>query len=78
MARRAAPAEEQKTNARPDSVVRLLTISAAAAELGVSRTRLYSILKSGALGYVRWGTDRRIPSTELAAWVERNTVKALV
>lgn len=63
-------------NGMPLSAPRLLTLTAAAAALNISRTSLYSIVAAGCIGYCRVGADRRIPESELAAFVERRLVKA--
>ena len=43
----------------------LLTVEAAAAQLSISRTRMYSLLKTGDVTSVRVGRLRRIPATAL-------------
>lgn len=43
----------------------LLTVEAAAAQLSISRTRMYALLKSGDVTSVRVGRLRRIPATAL-------------
>jgi excisionase family DNA binding protein len=47
----------------------LLTPHQAAARLNVSRTTLYELMGSGALGFVRLGRARRIPVVALRAFV---------
>jgi excisionase family DNA binding protein len=56
--------------------VELLTISAAAARVKISRTTLHRLLDAGAIPYVRVFADRRIPAGELQRWIERNTIRA--
>lgn len=75
---RATPAVHQPA---PDAVLSdgtplLLTITEAARRLGVSRTTLYRELDAGSLAYKRVGSDRRIPSAELSAFIERGLVRA--
>ena len=43
----------------------------AAETLGVSRARLYQLLAAGEIGSVKIGASRRIPATELRAYVSR-------
>lgn len=45
--------------------------SEAAEALSVSRSKLYELLASGALGSVRIGGSRRIPVRELLAYIDR-------
>lgn len=33
--------------------------------LDISRTRVYELMQAGLIAYVRYGSDRRIPATEL-------------
>jgi excisionase family DNA binding protein len=45
----------------------LLTPTEAAQALGIGRSKLYELLRSGAVPSVRIGTCRRIPADALAA-----------
>lgn len=49
----------------------LLTPEEAAELLAVGRTKLYELLRTGALESVRIGAARRIPAAALTAYVER-------
>jgi len=49
-----------------DGSAELLTITAAARRLGVSRDTVYALLAQGQLPVVRVGTQRRIPAGALA------------
>ncbi len=50
----------------------LLTIKEAARRLGLSRAKLYQLMESGELVYVKFGKARRIPLAGLAELVARN------
>jgi len=52
----------------------LLRVPAAAAFLGVSRSKVYLMMDSGELRYVKFGKCRRIPRAELLILIERNMV----
>lgn len=54
---------------------RLLTITAAAQELGIARGTVHALLDAGQLGYLRIGSDRRILLSEIDAFIERNVVR---
>lgn len=54
----------------------LYTITAAARSTGCSRTTMHRLLDTGKVGYVRIGTDRRIPRHELTKFIDENTVVA--
>jgi excisionase family DNA binding protein len=41
------------------------TVNSAAAALDISRSKLYELMKHGAVSYVCIGTDRRIPYSEI-------------
>ncbi len=43
----------------------LLSPNSAARVLDISRSKIYDLMKCGALGYVQIGEDRRIPITEI-------------
>lgn len=49
----------------------LLTPEAAAYQLSISRTALFSLLKAGELESVKIGASRRIPREALARYVEQ-------
>ncbi|WP_035949941.1 helix-turn-helix domain-containing protein [Parafrankia sp. EUN1f] len=49
----------------------LLTVDEAAEVLGVSRAKLYQLMKAGAFASVSIGRLRRIPADELSAYVDR-------
>lgn len=44
---------------------KLLSPNNAARVLDVSRSKIYDLMKCGALGYVQIGADRRIPIAEI-------------
>lgn len=54
------------------AVSQLLTVPEAARRLGLSRAKLYQLMESGELVYVKFGRSRRIPLTGLAELVARN------
>ncbi len=63
----AAPRRETYQDRQCDNLPKLLlTPEEAAHSLGVGRTKLYELLKTGALGSVQIGGSRRIPVGELA------------
>lgn len=43
----------------------LLSVNSAAKALDVSRATIYSLMKNGALAWVPFGADRRIPIEEI-------------
>ncbi|SQE00611.1 MULTISPECIES: helix-turn-helix domain-containing protein [unclassified Parafrankia] len=49
----------------------LLTVDEAAQLLGLSRAKLYQLMKTGAIASVSIGRLRRIPADELSAYVDR-------
>jgi excisionase family DNA binding protein len=51
----------QSNDARP----LLYSPNAAAHALNVSRSKIYELIKNGALSYVMIGADRRIPANEI-------------
>jgi excisionase family DNA binding protein len=55
----------------PDGLVR---VAEAARFLGLSRSKLYLMMDSGDLPYVKFGKCRRIPKGELTKLVDRHTV----
>jgi excisionase family DNA binding protein len=56
----------------------LLTITAAAKRLGLSRTKFYELLESGQIAYRRLGPggERRIPAAELERFAHDELVRA--
>ena len=65
------PAQQREAVTRPGPATPnlLLSPSEASAALGISRSTLYLLLRSGAICSVRIGTLRRIPSSALADFV---------
>lgn len=60
-----------------DNVKLALRIPEAASALGVSRSALYALLRSGRIGYVRiGGGSKRVPVTEIQKFIAENTVRA--
>lgn len=49
----------------------LLSVEAAALRLNISRTRMYALIKAGAVISVRIGRLRRVPAIELDAFAAR-------
>lgn len=49
----------------------LLTREQAAEAIGIGRSKLYELMRSGALLSVRIGTCRRIPTSALIDYIER-------
>jgi excisionase family DNA binding protein len=49
----------------------LLTPREAATALGIGRSKLYELLRIGAIASVRIGSSRRIPASALEAYVKR-------
>lgn len=41
--------------------------------LGYSHTTIYELMNSGAIGYTRQGTARRIPIWEIVTWIVQHT-----
>lgn len=61
---------------RHQSDVRLvLTVEEAAERLGIGRTFMYALVKSGAVESVRIGRLRRVPADALSEFVESLRVK---
>ncbi len=56
---------------RPSSRRVLLSVEEAADQLSLSRTRLYALIKSGAIESVRVGRLRRVPAEALPQFVAR-------
>jgi excisionase family DNA binding protein len=51
----------------------LVNLDEAMAYLRVSRSKLYLLMESGQLPYVKLGKCRRVPMSELDKLIERNT-----
>ena len=51
----------------------LLSVTAAAEMLGVSRSTAYTLIAEGQIPYVRLGSVMRIPRTALQTWVSKST-----
>lgn len=52
-------------------------IDQACAVLGVGRSSIYALMRDGRLGFVRLtGGQRRIPSSAIDAFIERNLIAA--
>jgi excisionase family DNA binding protein len=49
----------------------LLKIDEAATRLGVGRSFLYAAIQRGELGTVKLGRARRVPTSEIAAYIQR-------
>jgi excisionase family DNA binding protein len=49
----------------------LLTVPEAAAALGVSRSKLYELIKAGAIASLRIDGSRRIPYRSLTSYVDQ-------
>jgi excisionase family DNA binding protein len=49
----------------------LLSVEAAAIQLSIGRTTMYALLKTGAIGSVKVGRLRRVPTDALAAYTTR-------
>jgi excisionase family DNA binding protein len=63
-----ARALEAQPGAEPSRQTLMLTVEDAALELGVSRTTVYELIRSGQLASVKVGTLRRIRATDLATY----------
>lgn len=55
----------------PPSEPTLLSVEAAATHLSIGRTTMYALLKTGAIGSVKVGRLRRIPTEALTAYTAR-------
>lgn len=49
----------------------LLTVPEAAAALGISRSKLYELIKAGAIASLRIDGSRRIPHRSLTAYIDQ-------
>lgn len=56
----------------------LLTPIEAAAALGIGRSKLYELIRSGALASVRIGACRRIPADSITSYVARLQAQPVV
>ncbi|MBI4290334.1 MAG: helix-turn-helix domain-containing protein [Betaproteobacteria bacterium] len=61
---------------QPDADRKLYSPNSAARALDVSRSKIYDLMKSGALGYIQIGSDRRIPIEEIERLAKHGTAKA--
>lgn len=52
---------------------KLLSPNNAARALDISRSKIYELMKCGALGYVQIGADRRIPMEEVERLAKTGT-----
>jgi excisionase family DNA binding protein len=52
----------------------LLRPTEAAELLNISRSKAYELIAAGVLPSVRVGDSVRVPTAQLRAWIERNTV----
>ncbi len=64
---------QQKTN----TTKRLLTISEAAAYLGLSKLTLYEWVSQRKIEYVKVGRLVKFDQRQLERWIEKHTIKAL-
>lgn len=56
---------------------RALRVPEAAAALGISRSSIYSLIRSGRIGYVRIaGGSIRVPASEIDRFVDSNVVRS--
>jgi excisionase family DNA binding protein len=51
----------------------LVRVDVAARMLSLGRSTVYTLMESGQLPYVKYGTARRIPLAALRQWVAHNT-----
>ncbi|GLW91885.1 helix-turn-helix domain-containing protein [Actinokineospora globicatena] len=49
----------------------LLTVEDAARQLSIGRTRMFALIKDGAIASVRIGRSRRVPEDAVRAYVQR-------
>lgn len=50
-----------------------LSVRETAEHLGVGRNRIYDLIRTGELPYIRIGRTIRIPTETLAAWIAART-----
>lgn len=55
---------------------KLYSPNSAARALDLSRSKIYQLMKCGALGYIQIGSDRRIPHSEIERIAQHGTAKA--
>jgi excisionase family DNA binding protein len=56
---------------------RALRVTEAAATLGISRSSIYSLIRSGLIGYVRLaGGSIRVPASEIDRFIDSNVVRS--
>jgi excisionase family DNA binding protein len=63
----------ETTSSSPDY---LRSLTEAARYHGISRTLLNELLRRGEIGFVRPGRERRIPDSQVAAWIQRKMVRS--
>ena len=54
----------------------LLSTDEAATAIGVSRSKVYELIASGAIPSVRIGASVRVPVEQLKAWIEKQLAGA--
>lgn len=57
------------SNENSDQPREMLTVEQAAERLSVSRTTMFSLIKEGAVNSVLVGRYRRVPASDLAAYI---------
>ena len=62
---------------RTPSDVRMLTVTEAAALLGVSVAMLRQVVMEGEILFIPWGNERRVPVWELRRWQQTRMTNAL-
>jgi excisionase family DNA binding protein len=60
-----------KQQTEPEPRQRLLTVRQSCERLGISHPTLYELLNSGQIKSLKIGRARRVPSTEIDAFVDR-------
>jgi len=65
--------QAQANEARPAGI-QLATVPVVAAQLAVSRSKVYQMMDRGELPYVKLGKNRRIPVDAVKSLVAANTV----
>ncbi len=53
----------------------MLSVEAAAEQLSISRTRMYGLIKAGAIETVKLGRLRRVPADALTTYVHHLTTE---
>lgn len=61
-----------KDKSTTEKEIKFLDISRACAYLGISRTSLYTLMRTGALPYTMVGKQRRLIMTDLTRYLESN------